>query len=134
MTPGGINWHEMFLGGFRVFRRDAGSLAQLREQGIDDVKSVKRCISGRAAIRARPVSGRGHQRREARTGGKVVVEGFHRDATRAHPIGGAVVFDTNELLKLFPDLRIVRYEDTNAVGDFGLDETRVVRLAAVKPD
>lgn len=72
--------------------------------------------------------------RALRPGGMVVVEGFHRDATRAHPIGGAVVFDTNELLKLFPDLRIVRYEDTNAVGDFGLDETRVVRLAAVKPD
>ncbi|MGH9308012.1 MAG: hypothetical protein ACRD1U_01470 [Vicinamibacterales bacterium] len=49
------------------------------------------------------------------------------------PIGGAVVFDTNELLQLFPPLRVVRYEDTNAVADFGLAETRVVRLAAVKP-
>jgi 2-polyprenyl-3-methyl-5-hydroxy-6-metoxy-1,4-benzoquinol methylase len=71
--------------------------------------------------------------RALKPGGMVVVEGFHRDATRAHPIGGAVVFDTNELLKLFPDLRVVRYEDTPGIGDFGLDETRVVRLAAVKP-
>jgi hypothetical protein len=63
----------------------------------------------------------------------LVVEGFHRDATRSRPIGGAVVFDTNELLQLFAPLRIVRYEDTNAVADFGLAETRVVRLAAVKP-
>jgi len=71
--------------------------------------------------------------RALRPGGMVVVEGFHRDATRTQPIGGAVVFDTNELLRLFAGLRAVRYEDTNAVGDFGLDETRVVRLAAMKP-
>jgi 2-polyprenyl-3-methyl-5-hydroxy-6-metoxy-1,4-benzoquinol methylase len=68
-----------------------------------------------------------------RPGGMVVVEGFHRDATKTRPIGGAVVFDTNELLKLFAPLRVVRYEDTDAVSDFGQFETRVVRLAAVKP-
>jgi 2-polyprenyl-3-methyl-5-hydroxy-6-metoxy-1,4-benzoquinol methylase len=68
-----------------------------------------------------------------RPGGMVVVEGFHRDATRTRPIGGAVVFDTNELLQLFASLRVVRYEDTEAVGDFGQFDTRVVRLAAVKP-
>jgi hypothetical protein len=63
----------------------------------------------------------------------VVLEGFHRDATKAHPIGGAVVFDTNEPLRLVSALRIVRYEDADAIGDFGLEETGVVRLAAVKP-
>jgi SAM-dependent methyltransferase len=66
-------------------------------------------------------------------GGMVVVEGFHRDATKSRPIGGAVVFDTNELLQLFSTLRVVRYEDADGVGDFGQFETRVVRLAAVKP-
>jgi SAM-dependent methyltransferase len=71
--------------------------------------------------------------RALRPGGMVVLEGFHRDATKTRPIGGAVVWDTNELLKLFPALRVVRYEDTDAVADFGLDNTRVVRLAAVKP-
>jgi SAM-dependent methyltransferase len=71
--------------------------------------------------------------RALRPGGMVVVEGFHRDATKTRSIGGAVVFDTNELLRLFAGLRIVRYEDTNAVGDFGMSDTRVVRLAAVKP-
>ena len=30
-------------------------------------------------------------------GGVVIVEGFHRDATKLGPIGGAVVFDTGEL-------------------------------------
>jgi SAM-dependent methyltransferase len=71
--------------------------------------------------------------RALKPGGMVVIEAFHRDATKAGPIGGDVVFDTNELPKLFETFRIVRYEDTNAKGDFGLKDTRVVRLAAVKP-
>lgn len=66
-------------------------------------------------------------------GGIVVVEAFHRDATKDSPIGGAVVFDTNELLKLFERFRVLHYEDADAVGDFGLQKTRVVRLAAQKP-
>lgn len=70
--------------------------------------------------------------RALRPGGMVVVEGFHRDATKIRPVGGAVVFDTNELLQLFAPLRVVRYEDTDAVGDFGQFKARVVRLAAVK--
>jgi 2-polyprenyl-3-methyl-5-hydroxy-6-metoxy-1,4-benzoquinol methylase len=71
--------------------------------------------------------------RALRPGGMVVVEAFHRDATKAGPIGPAVVFDTNELPQLFQSLRIIRYEDTDAVGDFGLQKSRVVRLAVVKP-
>jgi SAM-dependent methyltransferase len=71
--------------------------------------------------------------RALRPGGMVVVEAFHRDATKAGPIGSGVVFDTNELLGLFGALRVVRYEDSDAVGDFGQQATRVVRLAAVKP-
>ena len=71
--------------------------------------------------------------RALRPGGLVIVEAFHRDATKARPIGPAVVFDTNELLQLFPGLRVIRYEDTNAVSDFGMSDTRLVRLAAVKP-
>ncbi len=65
-------------------------------------------------------------------GGLVVVEAFHRDATKGASIGGGVVFDSNELLRLFERYRIVRYEDTEAVADFGLQKTRVVRLAAQK--
>ena len=71
--------------------------------------------------------------RALRPGGMVVVEGFHRDATKTRSIGGGVVFDTNELLRLFATLRVVRYEDTDAKGDFGQFDARVVRLAAVKP-
>jgi len=68
-----------------------------------------------------------------RPGGLVVVEGCHRDATKTASIGAGVVFDTNELLRLFDRLRIVRYEDTEAVADFGLRTTRLVRLCAQKP-
>jgi SAM-dependent methyltransferase len=71
-------------------------------------------------------------RRALRPGGMVVLEAFHRDATKTRPVGGAVVFDSNELVKLYDGLRIVRYEDAAAVGDFGLADTRVVRLAAIK--
>ena len=71
--------------------------------------------------------------RALRPGGMVVVEAFHRDATKSGPIGSGVVFETNELLRLFAALRVVRYEDADAVGDFGQQATRVVRLAAVKP-
>ncbi|HTI38356.1 MAG TPA: class I SAM-dependent methyltransferase [Vicinamibacterales bacterium] len=66
-------------------------------------------------------------------GGLVVVEGFHRDATRSGPIGEGVVFDTNELLQLFSRFRVLRYEDTDATADFGLKRLRVVRLCAQKP-
>lgn len=66
-------------------------------------------------------------------GGLVVVEAFHRDATKSGPIGPAVVFDTNELVKLFGRFRILRYEDTDATADFGLQRLRVVRLCAQKP-
>ena len=99
----------------------------------------------RSAVGNAEVTGRGFQprqvelpglvapaRRALRPGGMVVVEAFHRDATKTRPIGGAVVFDSNELLKLFGDFRVIRYEDTAAIGDFGLSDTRVVRLAAVK--
>lgn len=68
-----------------------------------------------------------------RPGGLVIVEGFHRDATKTASIGGGVVFDTNELLTLFNRFRIVRYEDREGVADFGLEKTRVVRVAAQKP-
>jgi SAM-dependent methyltransferase len=66
-------------------------------------------------------------------GGIVIVEAFHKDATRTGPIGRNVVFDTNELLTLFSRFRILRYEDTDATADFGLQRLRVVRLCAQKP-
>jgi len=68
-----------------------------------------------------------------RPGGMVIVEGFHRDATKSRPIGGSVVFDTDELPKIFTGFRVVRYEETATTSDFGRFETKVVRLAALKP-
>jgi len=82
------------------------------------------------------VGARGFEQRAydaLKPGGSVVVEAFHRDATKTTRIGGSVVFDTNELVKLFERFRILRYEDVEGVGDFGLERTRVVRLHAQKP-
>lgn len=66
-------------------------------------------------------------------GGLVVVEAFHRDVTRTASVGGGVVFDTNELLKLFKRFRILRYEDTDDIADCGNKKERLVRLCAQKP-
>lgn len=70
--------------------------------------------------------------RALKPGGIVVVEAFHRDVTRQRPVGGGVVFDSNELLTLFAKLRVLRYEDADATSDFGGAGSRAVRLCAMK--
>jgi SAM-dependent methyltransferase len=60
-------------------------------------------------------------------GGIVVVEYFHADYQGAP--GG---FSDNELIRLFANLRVVRYEDTEDVADFGNQKARLVRLCAEK--
>jgi SAM-dependent methyltransferase len=72
--------------------------------------------------------------RALKPGGVLVIEGFHRDATKNGPIGGAVVFDTGELPPLFPQLRVVRYEEPLADADFGQMKVRLVRYCAERPD
>ena len=67
-------------------------------------------------------------------GGVLVIEAFHRDAPKLGPIGGAVVFDTGELPALYPQLRVVRYEEPVAIGDFGLQKMRLVRYCAERPE
>ncbi|MDA8016273.1 MAG: methyltransferase domain-containing protein [Thermoanaerobaculia bacterium] len=67
-----------------------------------------------------------------RSGGLVVLEAFHHDATREGRVGPAVVWQTNEVLKAFLDFRILLYEDAVAEADFGRGQTRVVRLLAEK--
>jgi 2-polyprenyl-3-methyl-5-hydroxy-6-metoxy-1,4-benzoquinol methylase len=64
--------------------------------------------------------------------GLLVIEAYHRDATKGRSIGRGVVFDTGELIKLFPNLRVVRYEEPMAAPDFGQEEARVVRYCAEK--
>jgi SAM-dependent methyltransferase len=70
--------------------------------------------------------------RALKPGGIVVVEAFHRDVTRRSSVGGAVVFESNELPKLFSSLRVLRYEDVEAKTDFGAGLARAVRLCAMK--
>jgi hypothetical protein len=73
--------------------------------------------------------------RALKPGGMVVIEAAHRDATKAMSIGAAVVFDSNELLQMFSDFRVLQYEDRLAQADFGARNTtsRIVRLCAQKP-
>jgi SAM-dependent methyltransferase len=66
--------------------------------------------------------------------GIVLAEAFHRDAARGRSIGPAVVFDTGEFVRLFPRLRVVRYEEPLAVADFGQERVRVVRYCGEKVD
>jgi hypothetical protein len=73
------------------------------------------------------------QEQATKLGVKITTHITHRDVTKTRPIGAAVVSDTNELLRLFAPLRVVRYEDTDALSDFERFDTRVVRLAAIKP-
>jgi 2-polyprenyl-3-methyl-5-hydroxy-6-metoxy-1,4-benzoquinol methylase len=72
--------------------------------------------------------------RALKPGGVLVIEGFHRDATKSGPIGAAVVFDTGELPPLFPQLRVVRYEEPVADADFGQIRVRVVRYCGERPE
>lgn len=72
--------------------------------------------------------------RALKPGGILIIEGAHRDATRGRSIGGAVVFDTGELPMLYPELRVVRYEEPMAIPDFGRERSRVVRYCAERPE
>ena len=72
--------------------------------------------------------------RALKPGGVLVIEAFHRDATKGRSVGGAVVFDTGELPKLYPDLRVVRYEEPVTIADFGQQRVRVVRYCGERPE
>jgi SAM-dependent methyltransferase len=73
--------------------------------------------------------------RALKPGGVLIVEAFHRDATKGRSIGEGVVFDTGELPKLFSDLRVVRYEEPIAAADFGgPTKLRVVRYCGERPE
>lgn len=69
-----------------------------------------------------------------RPGGHVIVEAYQADAALTPPgaPGPGVTFGDNELLTVFSALRTLRYEDLVARADWGMRDTRVVRLLARK--
>ncbi len=74
----------------------------------------------------------GKVERALKPGGAVIVEDRHLETRRVWPAG---TFANNELITLFPGLRVLRYEDVWARPDWSakrLDE-RLVRLFAEKP-
>jgi SAM-dependent methyltransferase len=72
--------------------------------------------------------------RALKPGGVLVVEAFHRDATKGRSIGGGVVFDTGQLPALYPQLRVVRYEEPMRIADFGQQKVRLVRYCGERPE
>ena len=74
-------------------------------------------------------------RKALKPGGLLVLEGFHRDAIQKAQIGEGVVFDTDEMKKLYAaaGLKILRYEEPTGTADFGKKEVRLVKLVAQKP-
>ena len=63
--------------------------------------------------------------------GLVVVEAYH--ASNEERSGPGVTYQDNELLGLFAEYRILRYEDVRGEADWGLRELPLVRLLAQKP-
>ena len=61
-------------------------------------------------------------------GGLVVIEAGHSETS-----GAAFEYQTNELLDVFKDFRILKYEDTTGTYDWGPERIRLVRLVAQKP-
>lgn len=62
-----------------------------------------------------------------KTGGIVVVECTHKEAGNA-----LFEYDSNELLQIFQDFRILKYEDVPGLHDWARKELRMVRLIAQK--
>ena len=75
-------------------------------------------------------------RSSLKEGGVVVIENFHRDTMRERLLDEDATYRNNELLDLFADFRILRYEDTVARPDWGIEfpKNRLVRLEAQKGD
>lgn len=73
--------------------------------------------------------------RALKPGGLVVVEGFHSDTAFVRLLPGGL--GNNELLGLFPGLRVLQYEDVEAPAEWGGmlgSGNRIVRLLAQRPD
>jgi SAM-dependent methyltransferase len=71
-------------------------------------------------------------RASLKPGGLLVIEAFHKDAAKGRKIGAGVLFETGELKKLLLDFEVVRYEEPEAISDYGLAKSKLVRLIARK--
>ena len=67
-------------------------------------------------------------------GGHLVVEAYHADIVLDRPAGAGagVTFQSGELRTLIAPLSVVRYEEPRERADWGMFETRLVRLLAQK--
>jgi SAM-dependent methyltransferase len=65
-----------------------------------------------------------------KVGGVIVIESYGEEATTPNQPSTAI--DPGRLLRAFQDFRILRFEDTIAVPDWGKTKRRVVRMVAEK--
>lgn len=69
-------------------------------------------------------------RKSMKAGGLIVIESFSEDATT--PNQPATAIDPGQLLAAFKDFRLLHFEDTMAMPDWGERKRRVVRMVAEK--
>ena len=69
-------------------------------------------------------------RKSMKSGGLIVIESFGEDATA--PNRPPTAIDPGHLLAAFKDFRLLHFEDTMAVPDWGQRKRRVVRMVAEK--
>ncbi len=70
-----------------------------------------------------------------RRGGRLVIEGFHRDVMKmgvAGLSGGLLGYKSNALLRKYLDLRVERYEEVAGLADWRRIEAPLVRMVARK--
>jgi SAM-dependent methyltransferase len=70
-----------------------------------------------------------------RKGGRIVVEGFHRDVMKLGIeglTGGMLGYKTNALLRKYLELKVERYEETVGMADWRRIEAPLVRLVVKK--
>lgn len=70
-----------------------------------------------------------------RPGGRLVIEGFHRDVMKLGIdglTGGLLGYKTNALLRKYLELRVERYEEVVAMADWRRIEAPLVRMVARK--
>jgi 2-polyprenyl-3-methyl-5-hydroxy-6-metoxy-1,4-benzoquinol methylase len=69
-------------------------------------------------------------RKSLKVGGIIVIESFGEEAT--NPNQPSTAIDPGRLLTAFKDFRVLRFEDTNALPDWGQTKRRLVRMVAEK--
>ncbi len=70
-----------------------------------------------------------------KSGGTLIIESHHKDASKLRNMPEYVVYDTDELKKMFSDFIVISYEESDGVadwGNWGTQKIKLVKLVAQK--